>query len=364
MGGVLCFRRKLIAPAAVCLAAVLASPGMAATTASAAPAATGPTFTFTTFDVPNSVYTDILGINNASVMVGQYFDIEKGQTLGHGFIATGNQVTTVNVPGSVRTLLQSINDKGSAVGSWIQSLGDGEYVPHGFFRSTSGVVTRVDDPAAGSPVFAGSPPQLVGGFTEGVYGINDQGVLVGSFVDSGGVEHGFIYQHGQFTTVDNRKYAPSSSSGTELWGINNRGVIDGLGYSYPTIAQGLTLSPRTRGSEYSYFKYSYFTGTGDTGGYESNGGTWPQGINDRGAVVGHSNGWEFYGVFVGWERLHGKMFAISDPLANTTPGSNWGPGCGCFGGTAPAGINDQGTVTGIYFDDTGTGHGFIATPSP
>jgi hypothetical protein len=351
MGRTSHLRRGMIGAAGVCLAAVFAAPVMVATAASAAPAA-GPHFTFRTFDVPGAVYTDILGINNRGVMVGQYGDADG---VYHGFVTDGGHIVTVDAPGSVTTGLQSVNDEGTAVGWWVQSLGGGNYLSHGFIRSPSGVITTIDDPAAGP-----------NGYTEGVLGINDEGVLVGSFVDSNGVEHGFIDQHGRFTTVDNPRYpgtscsgTVSSCSGTELWGINNRGVIDGDGYSWPAVVQGLIFSPRAPGT-----RYSYFTGPGDAGGYDSNGGTWAQGINDWGAVVGHSDGWANYGVFVGWERIDGKMITISDPLAtNSIPPGTGYPDSFVFGGTAPGGVNDSGTVTGIYWDSNNVPHGFIATPA-
>ena len=54
-------------------------------------------------------------------------------------------------------------------------------------------------------------------------------------------------------------------------------------------------------------------------GYSSDGGTFPQGINDLGTVVGYSNGWAGYGIQTGWERLsNGSHVAISDPNASTS----------------------------------------------
>ncbi|MGO9197264.1 MAG: hypothetical protein ACLQK4_09060 [Acidimicrobiales bacterium] len=336
-------RRGSVGLVAACLLAALASPVTAATTASAAPAG-GLHFKFKTFDVPKSIYTDILGVNDSGVMVGQYIDTSL---VAHGFIVMKDgHIITVDVKGAYGTGIQSVNGKGTAVGWWTQSLGDGKYLSHGFTRSPKGAIKTIDDPAAGKK-----------GYTEVVAGINDAGVLVGSFVDSKGVEHGFIEQHGHFTTVNNPKYPPSDTSGTELWGINNSSVIDGLGYSWPKTVKGFTFSPQAP----SVHRYSYFTAPGDAGG--RNGGTWPSGINGGGAVVGHSDGWENYGVFVGWEFLHGKMIRISDPLAtHKIPSGDAHPNSYVFGGTAPGGINDKGTVTGIYFGKNNIPHGFIATP--
>jgi probable HAF family extracellular repeat protein len=359
-------RRRIIGAAAACLSvAFVLSAGI--TSAGAAPPAVSGHFTFTTFDVPGTAsdpvpYTDVLGINNPGVMVGQYFDVPGYSTgnfaqYGHGFIADGSHITTVDVPGAIQTLIQSINDQGTAVGFWIDTTG----LPHGFIRSPSGAITTLIYPGSALGITLAT-------------GINDQGVVVGYYDDSTFSEHGFMYRNGQFTTIDTPGF-PSPGAGTELWGINNSGVVDGLAYSgepgngYDT---GLTLATRIPRAQ-----NNFFLGAGDTGASNDNAGTFPQAINDPGAVVGHSLGVQNYGVFVGWEMLHGQMITITDPLADTSipPGTAF-PGSFTFGGTAPGGINNAGTVTGIYFNNVnftlpdGTvvnvtiGHGFVATPMP
>ena len=96
MGAKMLRRMLLIAGAGVMLAAMVAVMPATATAASPAPPVAGPNFTFRTFDVPGSIYTDILGINNLGVIVGQYCDADAAAAAGYvcyGFIAAGNRIT-------------------------------------------------------------------------------------------------------------------------------------------------------------------------------------------------------------------------------------------------------------------------------
>jgi len=58
------------------------------------------------------------GINSSGVVVGSYF-----QPPTHGFIGSGNHLTTVDYPSSDNqgTTLEGINDKGLVVGQWVDS---------------------------------------------------------------------------------------------------------------------------------------------------------------------------------------------------------------------------------------------------
>jgi probable HAF family extracellular repeat protein len=53
-------------------------------------------------------------------------------------------------------------------------------------------------------------------------GINNSGEIVGYYTDSSGNQHGFIYQSGTFTTVDD-----PDGTDTHLTAINNNGEIAG-----------------------------------------------------------------------------------------------------------------------------------------
>jgi probable HAF family extracellular repeat protein len=74
------------------------------------------------------------------------------------------------------------------------------------------------------------------------FGCNNEGEIVGSFTDAAGAVHGFIWSNGRFSQFD----APGSSqtaafgvSGTFINGINDRGDIVGF-YSDGTKVHGFT----------------------------------------------------------------------------------------------------------------------------
>jgi hypothetical protein len=94
----------------------------------AATAADAPTLTFkfTTVRVPGTLNTSVEGINNASVIVGQY---QAGKGITRGFVRDGNKLTridhpngsntvcnTVEHPQSMGTYGMGINDKSVVVG--------------------------------------------------------------------------------------------------------------------------------------------------------------------------------------------------------------------------------------------------------
>ena len=63
------------------------------------------------------------------------------------------------------------------------------------------------------------------------FGCNDEGEIVGSFIDVGGAVHGFIFNRGKFSQFD----APGSSqtpafgvAGTFINGVNDLGEIVGF----------------------------------------------------------------------------------------------------------------------------------------
>src|SRR5205823_13275062 len=65
-------------------------------------------FDFTTIDVPNSVTTNALGINNQGQIVSNYGDV-SGRTL--GFLLSGGTFTTIDVANSDGTDAIEINKK-------------------------------------------------------------------------------------------------------------------------------------------------------------------------------------------------------------------------------------------------------------
>ena len=72
--------------------------------------------------------------------------------------------------------------------------------------------------------------KVAGAQSTAVFAINNAGVMVGSYVDKGGVRHGFILSAGKVKKIDD-----PSGSNTYCFGINKAGAI--VGY-YTTSSQG------------------------------------------------------------------------------------------------------------------------------
>jgi hypothetical protein len=82
-----------------------------------------------------------------------------------------------------------------------------------------------------------------------------------------------------------------------------------------------------------------------------NNGTYPAGINARGAITGSYQ--DVNNTFHGFLRSpNGKFTNFEAPGADT----------GSFHGTSPTSINDLGTIAGEYTDANGFSHGFLRAP--
>jgi hypothetical protein len=126
-------------------------------------------------NAPNAVSTVAGAINNSGHIAGFYTD-SMGAT--HGFLDDHGRFTTVDAPGASTTELLGLNDHGVAVG---EDVVNG--VTHGiFYDSKSGAFTTVDDPNAA-------------GFTL-LNGINDKGDAVGFYTDAAGNTHGMLVTPG------------------------------------------------------------------------------------------------------------------------------------------------------------------------
>ena len=67
-----------------------------------------------------------------------------------------------------------------------------------------------------------------GAINTGAVGINDSGVIVGTYLGTDSAEHGFIYKSGQWAKLQ----FPNATQSTELFGISNSGVIVGQGQAH------------------------------------------------------------------------------------------------------------------------------------
>jgi len=167
---------------------------------------------FTSFDYPGAASTVPGGINDASEIVGSWFDSSGYE---HSFQLKGGTFTTIDPPGSNASFALGINNAGDIVGSW--SADDFQNTCHGYLYS-KGVFTNIDYP---------------GDFCTYVNGINNAGEMAGwYYLTSPTSGNGFVYSKGTFTTVN----YPGSYDYNGVIDINDDGLILGAygdtGYPY------------------------------------------------------------------------------------------------------------------------------------
>jgi probable HAF family extracellular repeat protein len=265
--------------------------------------------TLTTLDVPGEggVGTFPRGINASGQIVG-FFD--DGSHF-HGFLLSGGNYTTLDVPGSQYTSAQGINASGQIVGNYV----DANSVEHGFLLS-GGNYTTLDMTTASGINDAGQIVGESGGHgvllsggnyttldvpgarTTSAQGINDAGQIVGWYQDAAGYNHGFLLSGGSYTTLD---VPGGEDTGALGIGINNSGQIVGAYYE-GSVGYGFLLSGGI------YAKLSV-PGAGGIG-------TFAQGINDAGQIVGYyidvTNG--FYHGFLATPVITPVRCSVTTPV--------------------------------------------------
>jgi probable HAF family extracellular repeat protein len=222
---------------------------------------------FAVENYPNSMMTQVIGINNNGTTDGFYVD-QNGIT--HGFYRTSNNTfTDVDFPGTIFNQLLSQNDLKQAAGYYSLSVNnttpdfpyiydeqgkifevitipgavggaqatginnsqwacgffiDQNQVNHGWLLQ-GGTFTQLDVPGST--------------FTQAL-GLNNNGQVVGAWIDGGGLTHGFLYtiSSGQFTTIDE----PDGVGTTIVNGINDNGVLVGFFGTAP-INRGFVALP-------------------------------------------------------------------------------------------------------------------------
>jgi len=154
------------------------------------------------------------------------------------------------------------------------------------------------------------------------WGINDLGWIVGNY-STGANSHGYILQHGKYTSFDVPGATYTVGYGLNIWGMIVGRWID----SAALITHGFMLS-------FGHYTAIDFPGASFT---------FPQGINARGDVVG----WYMASDNVphGFLFENGQFSTIDYPASGVTE-------------TIASGINDLGQIVGIYGVAGGT-HSFI-----
>src|SRR5271166_6311358 len=210
---------------------------------------------FTTENYPGSMMTQITGINNGKTTDGFYVD---NNNVTHGFTDINGNYATVDFPGTVFNQLLGQNDMGQASGYYSMSQNNSTPdTPYVYDELGGGVFQVINIPAA------------VGGAQ--ATGINNSQQISGFYIDSQGVNHGFLLNFGLLVTLD----APSSNF-TQALRLNNKGQVAGT-----YMDQGCN----TNG--FVWTSAGGFQTIDEPNGF---GTTVVNGINDKGVLVG------FYGT--------------------------------------------------------------------
>jgi probable HAF family extracellular repeat protein len=266
---------------------------------------------FTSFDAPQAVSTHVRGINNAgktgvASVVGYYVDSAgKAHAFRRDSAAT---FVPINIPGETDAKAFDINNAGRVVGTVGDASGQHAFLVDG---------TTVTVP--------GNPPVPTG------LGLNDTGLIIGTFSDSAGKQHGFTLLPGLAGPINVFNNLP-----TQTFGINNTrrmvgtlqepsGEFHAFYLSGPDIAsaQRIDIAGATRSDAF--------------------------GINDaeEPAQIRHVGTVTIGGVDHGF--VHSQEHGVS---TFDFPGAKH---------TRAFGVNDLGEIVGEYVDTAGKTHGFIAT---
>jgi len=287
-------------------------------------------YTYTPLNYPGALMSAAQGINSAGTIVGGY---SLDGSVQYGFSLSGGTYTSLGgYPGAEYTEANGINDAGTIiVGGYGLPLASNN--DRGFSLS-GGTYTSLQYPGTSE---------------NWVTGINNAGtIIVGWYIDANNNDHGYSLSNGAYTLLSGYPGA----SDTDATGVNNAGTIVG----YWDASSGSTSWLLHHGFVLSNGTYTSLDAPGanlNVNGTQT--GTWAEGINDAGAIVGYYV--DGNGVTHGFV-LSGTTYTTLDyPGASSTYNSSFK-----FVGTKAYGINNAGTIVGQYTDASGVIHGFLATP--
>src|SRR5947207_154291 len=191
-------------------------------------------------------FTEGRGINNSRTVVGDYATPDGNL---HGFFLSGGTFTEYDVPGAVFTAVLGINNPADFAGTFI----DGSGIQQAFV-SVGGTLTLFSVPAAVATL---------------AYDINDSNqLLVGYYIDSSGILHGY---YRDANGALHFPIDPSGSTGTILFGLNDKNWVVGRYADSSGVTHGLFFVPPNQ-----FFTFDY---PGSTF-------TSLNGINDKGFICG------------------------------------------------------------------------------
>ncbi len=198
--------------------------------------------------------TQVVGISGAGTTVG--FSITGGVT--NGFAQTGGTFTTVNAPGTAFNQLLGINRAGTVAAGYSSTDPAGATLQHAF--------TVSGGPGFTSPVFTDINALLPANFNSQATGVDNSGTVVGFYVyDAAGDFSAFSDTGGAITS-----FQAFGSTSTQALGINNLGDIVGDYVDAGGVMHG----------------FVDIAGMFSTIDPPGSAGTTANGINDLGQIVG------------------------------------------------------------------------------
>jgi len=262
--------------------------------------------TFTTIDVPGAAITNVLGINTAGELVGNYSAGSASPS--HGFLYGGGTFTFLDYPGADSTIARGINDSSQISGC--AGIGNGTSIVG--FVYDQGAFTTITAP---------------GKADTDVWGIDNAGDLVGGVGTTLSSTKAFELKAGRFKNI--------SPPGTYVYvygtGINNLGEIVGFTLDGPSSSAFAYKTGR--------FQSLIFPGPTLM--------TLALGLNDNGVLVGWYEGCSPTCADHGFVMVNGKYFSFDYPDSI---------------GTFADGINASGQIVGSYTLDGSTFHGYVTNP--
>jgi uncharacterized membrane protein len=233
-------------------------------------------FNFVSIDVGGAVETQVRGVNKYGEIVG-FFRVAnsacpvQGPSLQvpscnvRGFKIENGRLVKLMVPGSVSTAIMGVNDKGDLVGFYLKpdtKCSPGIY--HGFLWLHTNVVKTIDYPGT---AFCGNERSW-----NVPMGINYAGTVVGTLwnIVDGLPAGGFVWKNGKFSVMDLGEpgYCYACSG---VYGISNNGII--VGSAWRTMGIPMWAGYLKQG-----ITDDFFVKTQDD--------TFPTGINNATDIVG------------------------------------------------------------------------------
>ncbi len=252
-------------------------------------------------------------------------------------------------PGSMSTHFYGVSNNNVGVGGYLDSNG----AQHGFMVTQAGKFTTIDNP---------------NGITY-LEGINSSGTIVGYYIDSSSNYFAFMYVNGVFTNI-----GPPGGSQTLAFGINDNGVISGEyldpttgmdegftfdGTNYQTVLGPVSGAPAlvygTNVHGISTVQWGDSSGNTESSLYN---GTGYKTVNVPGAVSSYIHGIDAAGDAVySWTDsqgvFHGAALVGGKMTVFDAPG--------CTGGTYADSINDHHVIAGVCHVGTSVSKGFYIT---